>query len=118
MLGLLGSDVVAFAVDDSKRLANIQTAEAIELFVACASNYLSRIVEVSLFKREHSLIDGPGRREAAGRQSSPPSTLPILGLIRCTPAQAKQATDPSIVSCDAVEQVVEGALACEPGGHC
>jgi hypothetical protein len=39
LLGLLGSDVVAFAVDDSKRLANIQTAEAIELFVACASNY-------------------------------------------------------------------------------
>jgi len=39
LLGLLGSDVVAFAVDDSKRLANIKTAEAIELFVACGSNY-------------------------------------------------------------------------------
>ena len=39
LLGLLGSDVVAFAVDDSKRLANIETAEAIELFVACESNY-------------------------------------------------------------------------------
>jgi hypothetical protein len=38
-LVLLGSDVVAFAVDDSKRLTNIKTAEAIELFVACASNY-------------------------------------------------------------------------------
>jgi hypothetical protein len=36
---LLGSDVVAFAVDDSKRGANIKTAETIELFVACESNY-------------------------------------------------------------------------------
>ena len=39
LLGLLGSDVVAYAVDDGKREANVKTAEAIELFVACESNY-------------------------------------------------------------------------------
>jgi hypothetical protein len=38
LLGLLGSDVVAFCADDSKGLANIKTAEAIELFVTCGSN--------------------------------------------------------------------------------
>ena len=39
LLGLLGSDVVASAADDSKRLANIKAAEAIELFFVCESNY-------------------------------------------------------------------------------
>ena len=38
MLALLGGDVVASAMDDNKR-ANIKTAEAIELFVSCESNY-------------------------------------------------------------------------------
>jgi hypothetical protein len=35
---------------------------------------LSRIVEASLFKMEHSLIDGPGRREPAWRQPRRHST--------------------------------------------
>ena len=39
LLALLGSDVVASAADDNKREPNIQTAEAIELFVSCESNY-------------------------------------------------------------------------------
>jgi hypothetical protein len=40
---------------------------------------LSRIVEVSLFKKEHSLIDGPGRREAAGSNKCAPGAH-LIGL--------------------------------------
>ena len=39
LLALLGSDVVVSAVDDNTREPNIRTAEVIELFVACESNY-------------------------------------------------------------------------------
>jgi hypothetical protein len=39
LLALLGSDMVASAVDDNKREPNIKTAEAIELFFGCESNY-------------------------------------------------------------------------------
>ena len=39
LLALLGSGVVASAEDDNKREPNIKTAEAIELFVSCESNY-------------------------------------------------------------------------------
>jgi hypothetical protein len=39
LLALLGSDVVASAMDDNKREPNIKTAEAIELFVSCESSY-------------------------------------------------------------------------------
>ena len=39
LLALLGNDVVASAADDNKREPNIKTAEAIELFVSCESNY-------------------------------------------------------------------------------
>jgi hypothetical protein len=39
LLALLGSDVVVSAADDNKREPNIKTAEAIELFVSCESNY-------------------------------------------------------------------------------
>jgi hypothetical protein len=39
LLALLGSEVVASAADANKREPNIKTAEAIELFVSCESNY-------------------------------------------------------------------------------
>ena len=39
LLALLGSDVVASAMDDNKREPNIKTAEAIELFVSCENSY-------------------------------------------------------------------------------
>ena len=39
LLALLGSNVVALAADNNKREPNIKTAEAIELFVSCESNY-------------------------------------------------------------------------------
>ena len=39
LLGLLGSDVVASALDDSDGEANIKTVETLELFAACESSY-------------------------------------------------------------------------------
>ena len=38
-LTLLGLDVVASTVDDSEGEANVKTAETLELFAACESNY-------------------------------------------------------------------------------
>jgi len=39
VFGLLGSSVIASSADDRERNAGVNTAEVLELFVACESNY-------------------------------------------------------------------------------